>query len=165
MTIAVLLVLALQQTATQAPPRPPTTTQPGGATPAQPRRATPISATLEIRVVDRSGRPVADAHVVADGPTPREATSEADGTVSFKTLTAGTYRVRAEAPGFVALEKEIAIKSGAPSPVLISLAAAPRPSEPEPKKEPPPPPAPAPAAATAAPAGEPRALSIPDLAE
>src|SRR5437870_1666271 len=105
MTIAFLILLALQQPSAQTPARPPTTAQPGGTTAAQPRRVTPTSATLEVRVVDRSGRPVADAHVVADGPTAREATSEANGTVTFKTLTAGTYRVRAEAQGFLALEK------------------------------------------------------------
>jgi hypothetical protein len=47
---------------------------------------------------------------------------------------------------------------------MVSLSAAPAPPPPEPKKEPPPPPPPAPVATMGTP-GEPRVLSIPDLAE
>jgi Carboxypeptidase regulatory-like domain len=180
MPIALVLLLALQQPTAQTPARPPTTTQtparppattqapaqPGTATPAAPRRALPTTATLEVRVVDRSGRPVDDAHVVVQGPTSREDKSDKSGSVTLKTLPVGNYRVRAEGTGFVALEKEISLKGAvAPTQVLLSLSAAPIAPPPEPIKEPPPPPPPpAPVATTGAP-GEPRSLSIPDLAE
>jgi mannose-6-phosphate isomerase-like protein (cupin superfamily) len=181
MPIALVLLLALQQPTAQPPARPPTTTQtparppattqapaqPGTATPAAPRRPTPTTATLEVRVVDRSGRPVDDAHVVLQGPTSREDKSDKNGSVTLKTLPAGNYRVRAESTGYIALEKEISLKGAvAPTEVLLSLSAAPVAPPPEPKKEapPPPPPPPAPVATMGTP-GEPRSLSIPDLAE
>ena len=181
MPIALVFLLALQQptaqtparppTTTQTPARPPTTTQapaqPGSSTPAAPRRAAPATATLEIRIVDRSGRPIDEAHVFLQGPTSRDEIADKSGTVTLKTVTPGNYRVRAEVTGFVALEKEIVVRGAvAPAQVLLSLSAAPVPPPPEPKELPPPPPPPAPEpVATIGTPGEPRALSIPDLAE
>jgi hypothetical protein len=172
MTNAILLLLALQQTSPQPPARPPATTQapaqPGTATtPTPPRRVAPSTATLEIKIVDRSGRPISDAHVVVQGLTPRDETSDKSGIVTLKTMAPGNYRVRAESEGYVALEKEIAVKGAvAPMQVLLSRSFSPPPPMPEPKKEPPPPPPPPPAAAAPlGPPGEPRILSIPDLAE
>jgi mannose-6-phosphate isomerase-like protein (cupin superfamily) len=180
MTIAFVLLLALQQPATQPPAKPPATTtqkpaqpataapaQPGAATPAAPRRAVPATATLEVKVVDRSGRPIDDAHVTLQGSTSREDKSDKSGTVTMKTVPAGNYRVRADGQGYVSLEKEVTLRGAvAPTQVLLSLSAAPVAPPPEPKKEvpPPPPPPPAPVATTGVP-GEPRMLSIPDLAE
>ena len=172
MTTAFLLLLALQQPATQTPAKPPATTtqkpaQPGAATPAQPRRAAPATATLAVKVVDRSGRPIDDAHVTLQGSTSREDKSDKSGMVTMKTVPPGNYRVRAEGEGYVALEREITLRGAvAPTEVLLSLSAAPVAPTPEPKKEvaPPPPPPPAPVATTGVP-GEPRMLSIPDLAE
>jgi mannose-6-phosphate isomerase-like protein (cupin superfamily) len=177
MTIALLVLLAFQQpaqTPAQPPARPPATTQtpaqPGttATTPAPPRRVVPSTATLEVKVVDRSGRPIGEAHVVVQGATSREDRSDKTGTVTLKTVAPGNYRVRAEGEGYVALEKEIAVKGAvAPQQVLLSLSAAPIAPPPEPKKEPPPPPPPPPPApvATTGTPGEPRILSIPDLAE
>ncbi len=181
MTIAILLLLALQQTTPQAPARPPATTQapaqpgattpapaqPGTTTPPPPRRVTPSTATLEIKVIDRSGRPISGAHVVVQGAASREETSDNTGIVTLKTMAPGNYRVRADGEGYVSLEREIVVKGAvAPMQVLLSLSFAPPPPEPEPKKEPPPPPPPPPAAAAPlGPPGEPRILSIPDLAE
>jgi hypothetical protein len=87
--------------------------------------------------------------------------------VTLKTMTPGTYRIRADAEGFVAFEKEVSVKGAvAPTQVLLSLAAAPFVPPPEPiKVEAPPPPPPAPAAPPLGTPGEPRVLSIPDLAE
>ena len=182
MTNAILLLLALQQPSPQPPARPPATTQapaqpgttttpaqPGTATttPAPPRRVAPSTATLEVKIVDRSGRPISDAHVVVQGPTPRDETSDKNGIVTLKTMAPGNYRVRADGEGHVALEREIEVKGAvAPMQVLLSLSFAPPPPMPEPKPEPPPPPPPPPpAAASMGPPGEPRMLSIPDLAE
>jgi Carboxypeptidase regulatory-like domain/Cupin domain len=178
MTIAFLLLLALQQTAPQPPPaRPPATTQapaqpgtgtqPGTTTPAAPRRVAPSTAMLEVKVVDRSGRPISDAHVIVQGPTSRDETADNSGTVTLKPMTPGTYRVRAEHEGFLALEKEVALRAAAaPTQAILSLSFAPPPPAPEPKPAPPPPPPPPPvAAAPLGPLGEPRTLSIPDLAE
>src|SRR5262245_39240511 len=153
MTIGILLLLALQQQPpAQTPaPRPPATTQapapPGTTTPAPApvRRPAPTTATLEIKVVDRSGRPINNAHVVTQGPTVREDTTDKTGIVTLKTMAAGNYRVRAEGDGYFALEKEVSVRGAvAPIQVIVSLAAAPPPPEPEPKAAPPPPPPPPP---------------------
>jgi hypothetical protein len=178
MTIAFVFLLALQQTApqppaarppatTQAPAQPGTGTQPGTTPPAAPRRVAPSTATLEVKVVDRSGRPISDAHVIAQGPTSRDETADKSGTVTLKPMTPGTYRVRAEHEGFLALEKEVALRAAAaPTQAILSLSLAPPPPEPEPTPAPPPPPPPPPvAAAPLGPLGDPRTLSIPDLAE
>jgi hypothetical protein len=174
MTMGILLLLALQQTTGQTPPpRPPATAQapaptPGTATPAPApvRRPAPTTATLEIKVVDRSGRPITNAHVTTQGPTERDDTTDKTGIVTLKTMAAGNYRVRAERDGYFALEKEIAVRGAvAPMQVIVSLAAAPAPPEPEPKPAPPPPPPPPPPAPSYGPPGEPRTLSIPNLAE
>jgi hypothetical protein len=117
-------------------------------------------------VVDRSGRPISDAHVIAQGPTARDETADKSGTVTLKPMTPGTYRVRAEHDGFLALEKEVALRAAvAPTQAILSLSFAPPPPEPEPAPAPPPPPPPPPAAAPLGPLGDPRTLSIPDLAE
>src|SRR5262245_23262538 len=125
MPIALLILLALQQPTAQTPARPPATTQaparppatpqapaqPGATTqaPAQPgttapaaapRRPAPTTATLEVKVIDRSGRPIDDAHVVLQGPTLREEKSDKTGIVTLKTVAPGNYRVRAESTGF-----------------------------------------------------------------
>jgi Carboxypeptidase regulatory-like domain/Cupin domain len=176
MTIAVLFLLALQQTApqppaarppatTQAPAQPGTGTQPGTTAPAAPRRVAPSTATLEVKVVDRSGRPISDAHVIVQGPTERDETADKSGTVTLKPMTPGTYRVRAEHDGFLALEEEVTLRAAvAPTQAILSLSFAPPPPEPEPAPAPPPPPPP-PAPAPLGPLGDPRTLSIPDLAE
>src|SRR5262245_24761752 len=107
MTIAFLLFLALQQPAQTPPARPPATApapapgqtppaQPGTTTPAPPRRPAPTTATLEIKVIDRSGRGLANSHVTVQGPTSRDETSDKSGIVTLKAIPAGSYRVRAE---------------------------------------------------------------------
>jgi mannose-6-phosphate isomerase-like protein (cupin superfamily) len=136
---------------------------PQAAAAPQPRRAAPPApVTVEIRVTDRSGNAAPGATVTAEGPTSRDGVSDANGVVSFRSVVAGSYRVHAEADGFVALEKEITVRAGAPLTTELALTRAPKPPEP---------PAPvvapktAPAPAVAAVPGEPRVLSIPDLAE
>jgi mannose-6-phosphate isomerase-like protein (cupin superfamily) len=135
---------------------------PQAAAAPQPRRAAPPTpVTMEIRVTDRSGAPASGATVTVEGPASREGMTDENGAVSFRTIPVGTYRVHAEGDGFVALEKEIAVKAGAPVTTEFALTRAPKPAPP-----PPPVAAPRPPEATVnAPAGEPRVLSIPDLAE
>jgi mannose-6-phosphate isomerase-like protein (cupin superfamily) len=118
--------------------------------------------------MDRSGTPQLGARVTAEGPVSREGDTDASGNVQLKNVTAGTYRIRAERDDFVALEKEVVVRTGAAtSPIEFALSAAPPPPPPPAPAPQPPPPAPAPpqpAAPTAA-AGEPRILSVADLAE
>ena len=119
-------------------------------------------AVLEIRVTDRMGAPLDAALVAAEGPSGRKGETDKNGVVTFRTLTAGTYRFRVERQGYVPLEKEVVVRAGTAESVEAGLTAAP-PPPPEPKPAPPPPPvvvAPPPP-----PPGQPRVLSIPDLFE
>lgn len=162
MTAVLALLLALQQAPAPAPaPAPPRPAQPTTSAPA--RRPTGAPTTLQIRVTDRSGAPAQGAAVTVEGPVSRDGTTDATGSVQFRTMSAGTYRVRAVRDDMIALEKEVAIRAGTPASAEFALSAAPPPPPPPPAPEPPPPP-PAPAGPAAA-AGEARVLSIADLAE
>src|SRR3954471_24763066 len=117
------LLLAMPQ-APAAPPAP-------AAAPAQPRRAAPPApVTVDVRVTDRSGSAAPGATVTAEGPTSRDGITDANGTVSFKSVVAGAYRLRAEHEGFITLEKEITVRAGAPVTTEFALTRAPKPPEP-----------------------------------
>lgn len=147
-----MLSLIVALLVTQQAPAPP-------ATPAPARRAAPASATIEVRLVDRTGTPLEGGRVAAEGPTGREGMSDARGVITFRTLAAGTYRLRAEATGFITLEKEVTVRAGTMPPVELALSAAPAPAE-----EPAPPPPPVVEAPKVEP-GEPRVVSLIDMAE
>ncbi len=151
-----VLLLALQQTPAPAP-----TT--GAATPAPRPQAT--SATLEVRITDRSGVPITNATVTAEGASARSGKTDGQGVVTFRTVAPGAYRFRAEAEQFIVLEKELAVRGGRSS-VELALSRAPEKAVEPPPVAPPPPPAPAPAPAmNRGFPGEPRVISITDLAE
>jgi mannose-6-phosphate isomerase-like protein (cupin superfamily) len=126
-----------------------------------PAAAAAPATSMALRVTDRTGMTLESAHVTAEGPVSRDGTTDRNGGVTFKSLNAGTYRLRVERDGFYTLEKEVVVKAGVTTSTDAALSAAP----------PPPPPAPAPVQAPAAPAapvlvpGEPKVLSITDLAE
>jgi mannose-6-phosphate isomerase-like protein (cupin superfamily) len=123
---------------------------------------------MQVRVTDRAGAPAADVAVTAEGPVSRDGVTDATGQVQFKTVSNGTYRLRASGAKFITLEKEVTVRAGATiSPIEFALSAAPPPPAPPPAPAATPTPAPpvAPAAPTSAKAGESRVLSIADLAE
>jgi mannose-6-phosphate isomerase-like protein (cupin superfamily) len=131
--------------------------QAAGAKPAQSSAAKkPVpTATLELKVTDRLGAPLAGADVRVQGASVREGRTDATGGLVLRSMTAGTYRIRVEREGFLALEKEATLKAGAPYLVEAALSPAP-PAPPAPKAAP----SELPAALAA---GLARALSIPDL--
>jgi mannose-6-phosphate isomerase-like protein (cupin superfamily) len=152
MLTLIMLAAALQQT-----PAPTT----GTTTPAPVRRpAAAAPSTVEVRVTDRTGKPASGAHVIVEGPSARDGMTDLTGAIVFRAMTAGTYRVRAEGEGFIALEKEVAIRGTVP-PIEFSLSAAP----PPPKVDAPAPAPPPVAEAPKAVAGEPRIVSLLDVAE
>ena len=148
LTLFVLVLATAQQ---------PTPTNP-------PRRPAPTTTSMEILVTDRLGRPTAHAEVVAEGPSSRAGVTDANGLTTFHMVPGGTYRVRATCDGFVALEKEVTVRPGAATSLQFALSAAPPPPPPPPPPPAPSPPPPPPVTSTIAP-GEPRTLSVPDLAE
>ena len=126
--------------------------------------------TLDVQVTDRSGVPLKGAHVAVEGPSSRAGVTAEDGHVIVRNMAAGTYRVRVECDDFITLEKEVSLRRGVVEPINLALSRTPTPPPPAtPAPTPPPTPTPAPspvlAPATTVPAGEPRVLSIPDLAE
>jgi mannose-6-phosphate isomerase-like protein (cupin superfamily) len=164
MTILLLLMIAAQEPATapQTKPAPPA----APATQAPRRPAPAAGSTIQIRVTDRSGNPASGAQVTAEGASRREGTTDANGLVTFRTMTPGTYRVRAEGDRFVALEKEIAIRGGgAAAQAEFALSAAPEAAPAAPATPPPAPAAPPPPPMPTGAPGQPTIVSIPDLAE
>ena len=95
--------------------------------------------------------------VAVSGPVDRSGMTSSDGSISFRSMRPGTYRVRFEHEHYVTLEREVIMRGA--SDVSVALNSAP------PKPVAPPPP---PAQATAPPEQrklrpvEPRTMSIPD---
>ena len=157
---ALFVVLAAvgAASAQTTPPPAPTTTPPR----TQPRAtSTSTTGTLAVQVTDKSGNGIANVAVAVSGPVERSGQTAADGSVSFRSMRAGTYRLRFEHERFITLEREVMMTRGAD--VAVALNPAP------PKAVAPPPPPPAPVAEPAEQrklrAVEPRQLSIPDFVE
>jgi mannose-6-phosphate isomerase-like protein (cupin superfamily) len=171
-----LMLSAQAVTQTPKPSLPPTTTPPVTTAPATtaapPRRPAPSAtgtATLNVRVTDRSGNPAHAAQVSAEGPSSRDGSTDITGVATLRTLPPGTYRVRAERIGFITLEKEVVVRTGSPLTVDFPLNAAPPvveppPPPPPPAPAPPPPPPPAAPVAKLTP-GDPKVLSVVNLTE
>ena len=115
----------------------------------QARSAAPVrqTATVEIRVTDRSGTPLKAAHVTVEGLSSREGTTTSLGRVTFAGLKPGTYMLRADRAGFIPLEKEFTIAAGPPVSVVAALSPAVRTYR------------------SRGPVGDPRVVSIPDFVD
>jgi mannose-6-phosphate isomerase-like protein (cupin superfamily) len=113
--------------------------------------------SLVLKVTTESGGLLGDAVVRATGPVDRGGTTGSDGVVTLQNMPAGGYRVRIVRDGYHTLDKEVTIRAGGKLATEAVLSAAPPP--------PPPPPAPKPEASPTPPPGEPRVLSVAELAE
>ena len=115
---------------------------------------------MTVQVTDKSGNSIADVSVDASGPVERSAVTGRDGTVAFRSMRAGEYRLRFEHERFITLEREQMIRPQATE-VSVSLNPAPA------KAAPPPPPEPVAKAPEPPPARivEPRYVDIPDYVE
>jgi mannose-6-phosphate isomerase-like protein (cupin superfamily) len=118
---------------------------------------------MAVEVTDKSGNGIADVQVALSGPVDRSGTTARDGSISFRAIRGGTYRLRFEREGYTTLERELVTRAGSPTSVAVALTAAPvkpSPKLPEPAPvTPPPAPAPRPSSRVV----EPRSLSIPDF--
>jgi mannose-6-phosphate isomerase-like protein (cupin superfamily) len=163
---AALLFASSASAQSQPPPAAPVQPPPArpAATPAQPPRPAATSFTMTVEATDKSGNGIGDVSVGVNGPVDRSGTTGKDGSIAFRSMRAGTYRLRFEREGFTTLERELVTRAGAPVTVSVALTAAP--VKPVPKvPEPAPAPAPAPPPPVRSPsrAVEPRSLSIPDF--
>jgi mannose-6-phosphate isomerase-like protein (cupin superfamily) len=125
-----------------------------------PAAAAAPATSMALRVTDRTGMTLESAHVTAEGPVSRDGTTDRNGGVTFKGLNAGTYRLRVERDGFVTLEKEVIVNAGVTTSADAALSAAPPPPPPPAPIQAPPPPA-----APVLVAGDPKVVSVTDLAE
>jgi mannose-6-phosphate isomerase-like protein (cupin superfamily) len=107
-------------------------------------------ASLQIRVTDKAGTPLTAVRVTVQGISTREGKTDAAGCVTFDNMRAGRYMLRAERESFITLEKEFTISAERKKAVAASLSPAPEPVR---------------VAAAPVTAGNPKVLSIPDLAE
>jgi Carboxypeptidase regulatory-like domain/Cupin domain len=161
-TLVILAVPVVAQPQTPPPttkPAPSTTPQTPAPKTSSPPRAQTSGQALTIEVTDKSGNGVADVQVASSGPVDRSGTTGSDGSIVFRAMRAGSYRLRFEREGFVTLERDIVLRAGQPNSVSVALTAAP--VKPAPVVTPPP----APVAPPPAPSNrvvEPRSLSIPD---
>ena len=93
----------------QAPAPPaPAPSAPAPSTPPRPagRSTTSSSASaLSVTVTDKSGNGIGDVNVAVNGPVDRSGHTAADGSVAFRTMRAGTYRLRFENDRYITLEK------------------------------------------------------------
>jgi len=138
--------------------------KPAAPKPAAPAKAAPPKPapglTLSIEVTDRQGAVLPGVAVAVAGPAERSGATSEKGSILFRTMRAGTYRLRFEHEDFVTLEREVVMRAGQPATVTVALTPAP---------EPPPPPEPLPAPEPPGPAPReprdvaPRTLSIPDF--
>ena len=115
---------------------------------------TPV--TVAVTVSDKTGAPIGDAAVSMLSDQPRETKTTAGGIARFLTVKPGEYRLRFDKDGFVSLERDIAVKGGAPVDLEVTLT---------PMPAPPPPKSPDPTPASTAPAGDAKALSVVDFLE
>ena len=168
---ALLIVLAGTGTFAQAPPaqtpaaQPPAPQTPPSQKPATQKPAAPrasaspaAGSTLAIQVTDKSGNGIQDVAVAVSGPVERSGATAADGSVSFRSMRAGTYRLRFEHEKYLTLEREVMMRGA--SDVSVAL----NPAPPKPVTPPPPPPqAVAPVEQRKLRPVEPRTMSIPDF--
>jgi mannose-6-phosphate isomerase-like protein (cupin superfamily) len=102
--------------------------------------------------------------VSVSGPLSRDGDTDENGSIRFAAVRAGSYRARFSGNDVITFEREIVVRPNQSTDVDITL----NPAEVKPAPPPPPAPAPPPPPAPAAkvgPTGQPRTVSIVDLAE
>ena len=164
-TSAIVLGLGNVPSAQSQAPAPPAPvpSAPAPSTPARPASrptTSSSSSALSVTVTDKSGNGIGDVNVAVNGPVDRSGRTAADGSVAFRTMRAGTYRLRFENERYITLEREVVVGARA-SDVTVALNPAP---VPKPVVAPPAPVAPPPVQKSSR-TVEPRTLSMSDFLE
>ena len=123
------------QTPPAQTPAPQTPPQTPAAPRTTPRAATTTSSpsTLAVQATDKSGNGIQGVAVAVSGPVERSGMTASDGSISFRSMRPGTYRVRFEHERYVTLEREVTMRGA--SDVSVAL----NPAPPKPVAPPPPP--------------------------
>ena len=144
------IAVALAATTTAAQP-----TRGGSAK--KPAAAPARTSSVQISVRDQNRAPLSGVHLILSGTAAGAYTTGAAGTTVIPKLRDGLYRVRCERAGFVTLEREFSVRSGAKNAIDVVL----NPAQPSAGSAPSgPDAAPAP---TAGPSGPPVSVSITDF--
>src|SRR5512143_2228844 len=93
---------------------------PGPADQQAQRRRSTGTASLAIAVTDPGGAPIDQVKVTVQGPTSRSSTTE-HGRLAFEGLPPGTYLLRFEHEDFVTRERELTVRTGAPTEVKVTM--------------------------------------------
>jgi mannose-6-phosphate isomerase-like protein (cupin superfamily) len=67
---------------------------------------------MTVMVTDRTGKALEEVEVGVTGPVDRDGTTDAEGTVAFRSMGGGTYRLRFEHPAFITFEREVSMPAG-----------------------------------------------------
>lgn len=133
---AQVLALSPARPAQAAPPAPQAAPPPAKPAAQKPRTSQVSRGTITFFVTTPEGRPIPEATISMTGPTAREGSTNKDGVVRLQAVRTGNYRVRAEAEGFITLERDLTMRSGLE--VEMTLSPAPEPPEPPAPATPPP---------------------------
>ena len=96
------------------------------------RAAASAATTVSFSITDPGGLPLSGVNVSGTGPVFREMQTTAGGLTRFLNVKPGDYRLRFEKDGFLTLERDITVKSGAPLDVDVTLDPAPEAEAPAP---------------------------------
>jgi len=84
--------------------------------------AVQTTATVNVLVTDRGGKPVPLAHVIVNGVSAREGTTNGAGRVVFTDMGTGDYVLRVEHNKFITFEKDFAVRGqGGSIPVVAAV--------------------------------------------
>ena len=67
------------------------------------------TATVDVLVTDRQGKPLPSAHVVVKGVSERKGVTNSAGRIAFTSMEAGSYTLRVERERFITFEKDFAV--------------------------------------------------------
>jgi hypothetical protein len=80
------------------------------------------TATVNVLVTDRHGKPISSAHVMVNGASEREGNTNRAGRVVFTNLETGAYMLRVERDRFITFEKDFTVSGQAGSlPVVAAI--------------------------------------------
>ena len=84
--------------------------------------ATQTTATVNVLVADRHGKPLPSARVKVNGESPREGVTNSAGRVVFTNMKTGTYTLRVERDKFITFEKDFdVLDQKGPIPVFAAI--------------------------------------------
>ena len=79
------------------------------------------TATVDVLVTDRRGKPIPSAHVIVNGLPERKGTTNHAGHVVFTKMESGSYTLRVERDKFITFEKDFSVRQSRWIPVVAAI--------------------------------------------